>query len=111
MMKEIKAFVRPDKVDEIIRHLKEKGFDNLTVSTAEGTGKFQGNNNFVPQKFAETDNKVAKLELVAEKEDVEAIVWIISDYGRTDNPGDGIIYVSDVLRAIRVKTGDDAFLK
>lgn len=38
-MKEIKAFIRPNKVNDIIHHLKDAGFENMTISLAKGTGK------------------------------------------------------------------------
>ena len=40
-MKEIKAFIRPNKVNEIVHHLNDAGFENITSSLAEGTDKFQ----------------------------------------------------------------------
>ncbi len=40
-MKEIKAFIRRNKVNEIVHQLKSSGFDNMTLSLAEGTGNFQ----------------------------------------------------------------------
>lgn len=48
-MKEIKAFIRPNKVNEIVQQLKENGFENMTISSAEGTGKLQRENAFVSQ--------------------------------------------------------------
>lgn len=104
-MKEIKAFVRPNKVNEIVHHLIENGFENITLSSAEGTGKLQDENAFVSQKFSVTDSEIAKLEIVAEDEDVDTICAIICEYGRTLNPGDGLIYISDVERVYRVKDG------
>ena len=103
-MKEIKAFIRPIKVNDIVFKLKEAGFENVTISMAEGTGKFQDEKAFVSQKFSITDSEIAKLEMVVENNAVETIVSIISEYGKTLNPGDGIIYVSDVEKAFRVKT-------
>jgi nitrogen regulatory protein P-II 1 len=105
MMKEIKAFIRPNKVDDIVHHLKDAGFENMTISSAEGTGKLQDEDAFVSQKFSITDSEVAKLELVVNKNDVDKVVQIISENGKTLNPGDGLIYVSDVEKAYRVKTG------
>lgn len=106
MMKEIKAFIRPNKVNDIVQHLKDAGFENMTISTAEGTGKLQQDEDaFVSQKFSITDSEVAKLELVVGKNDVDKVVHIISEQGKTLNPGDGIIYVSDVNQVYRVKTG------
>jgi nitrogen regulatory protein P-II 1 len=104
-MKEIKAFIRPNKVNDVVHHLKDAGFENITISSAEGTGKFQDENAFVSQKFSITDSEVAKLEVVVKKEKVDTIVSIICKYGCTLNPGDGFIYVSNVEKAYRVKTG------
>jgi len=104
-MKEIKAFVRPNKVNEIVQQLKDNGFENMTISSAEGTGKFQDDKAFVSQIFSITDSPMAKIEIVVKKEKVDTIVSIISEYGKTLHSGDGIIYVSDVEKAYRVKTG------
>ncbi|WP_423128504.1 P-II family nitrogen regulator [Gaoshiqia sp. Z1-71] len=104
-MKEIKAFVKPFKVNDICHHLIEAGFPNLSVSTAEGTGNLENADPSVSTQFSITDSKVAKIEIVCTKNDVDQIVAIISEQGRTGNPGDGIIYVSDVEKIYRVKTG------
>ena len=104
-MKEIKAFVRPNKVNEIVHHLKDNDFENITLSSAEGTEKLQDENAFVSQKFSVTDSPMAKIVMVIEKAKVNTVVSIISEYGKTLNPGDGIIYVSNVEKAYRVKTG------
>lgn len=104
-MKEIKAFVRPNHVNEIIEQLKDNGFENITISSAEGTGKFQDEGAFVSQKFSITDSPTAKIEMVVAKEKINTVINIISEYGKTLNPGDGLIYVSDVEKVYRVKTG------
>ena len=104
-MKEIKAFVRPNKVNEIVHHLIDNDFENITLSSAEGTVKLQDENAFVSQKFSVTDSPMAKIEMVIEKAKVNTVVSIISEFGKTLNPGDGIIYVSNVEKAYRVKTG------
>lgn len=104
-MKEIKAFVRPNKVYDIVNKLKKSGYENITITEAEGTGKFQDEDAFVSLSYSFTDSKIAKLEMVVKKKEVNTIVNIISEQGKTHNPGDGIIYVSDVKKAYRVKTG------
>ena len=104
-MKEIKAFVKPFKVNDILNQLLEAGFPNLTVSMAEGTGHFKGDESNISTHFSITDSKVAKIEIVCHRNDVDKIIDIISKHGRTGNPGDGIIYVSGVEKAVRVKTG------
>ncbi|NOX47750.1 MAG: P-II family nitrogen regulator [Chlorobi bacterium] len=104
-MKEIKAFIRSNKVNDVVHQLKDAGFGHLTISGAEGTGKYQDESRaFVSQKFSITDSKIAKLEMVVKKKEVDKVVSIISQYGKTIHPGDGIIYISDVEKTFRVKT-------
>ena len=104
-MKEIKAFVKPFKVNDILNQLLQAGYPNITVSMAEGTGSFKSDELSLSTHFSITDSKVAKIEIVCNDVDVEKIVSIISTKGRTGNPGDGLIYVSDIQKVIRVRTG------
>lgn len=104
-MKEIKAFVKPFKVNDILNLLLQAGFPNTTVSLAEGTGKFKSDESTLSTHFSITDSKVAKIEIVCNDRDVDQIINIISIRGRTGNPGDGLIYVSDIQKVIRVRTG------
>lgn len=104
-MKEVKAFVKPFKVNDILNQLLEAGYPNITVSMAEGTGNFKSEESSLSTHFSITDSKVAKIEIVCNDIDVEKIVGIISSIGRTGNPGDGIIYVSEVDKVYKVNTG------
>jgi len=104
-MKEIKAFVKPFKVNDILNQLLQSGFPNITVSMAEGTGNFNSDESSLSTHFSITDSKVAKIEIVCDDSEVEKIVDIISTKGRTGNSGDGIIFVSDIEKVYRVKTG------
>lgn len=104
-MKEIKAIVKPFKVNDILAHLLEAGYPNLTVSMAEGTGNFKADESSISTYFSITDSKVTKIEIVCNDDDVENIVRIISTEGRTGNRGDGIIYISEVENVYKVSTG------
>jgi len=104
-MKEIKAFVKPFKVNDILNHLLQAGYPNITASMAEGTGSFKSEELSLSTLFSITDSKVAKIEIVCNDIDVEKIVSIISAKGRTGNPGDGIIYVSEIQSVYKVRTG------
>lgn len=104
-MKEIKAFVKPFKVNDILNLLIQAGYPNTTVSLAEGTGKFKSDDSTLSTHFSITDSKVAKIEIVCNDIEADQIVNIISTKGRTGNPGDGLIYVSDIEKVIRVRTG------
>lgn len=75
-MKEIKAFVKPFKVNDIVHHLLEARFPNLTVLMAEGTGTLENSDPSVSTHFSITDSQVAKIEIVCNKNDVDKIVAI-----------------------------------
>lgn len=104
-MKEVKAIVKKFKVNDILTHLLNAGFPNITVATAEGTGSFKDIDPSLSTHFSITDSEVAVICIICENSDVENIVNIISRYGRTGNPGDGLIYVTPVEKTFRVKTG------
>ncbi len=103
-MKEVKAFVRPEKVDKIVPALKEAGFKNISLTEGEGTGQQMDRPDAAPSlDFYITDSKIVKLELVCKDELAGKAIRIISKLGSTDRPGDGIIYLSNVERVCRVK--------
>lgn len=104
-MKEVKAIVKPFKVNDILNQLLEAGYPNLTVSMAEGTGNFKDIDSSISTHFSITDSNVAIIVIICAEPEVENIVSIISSIGRTGNPGDGIIYVSEVEKVYKVNTG------
>ncbi len=104
-MKEVKAIVKPFKVNDILNRLLESGYPNLTVALAEGTGNFKDIDSSISTHFSITDSKVAIIVIICTDADVENIVSIISAKGRTGNPGDGIIYVTEVEKVYKVSNG------
>ena len=106
-MREIKAFIRQSRTNEIIGALRDAGFNSLTVSEAEGTGKYTKQEDMPSLRFPVTHSKMSKLEIVCKKEDVNNIVKIIHEHGGTGEKGDGLIYVSEVLKTYKVRTGEE----
>lgn len=104
-MKEIKAFVKPKRVQRIIEALSDSGFKSMTLSQGEGTGAFKAKGASPSLDFHITDSPVVKLELVCQNEDAQKAIEIILENGKTPEPGDGIIYLSDIEDAFKIKTG------
>jgi nitrogen regulatory protein P-II 1 len=107
-MKEIKAFVRQKRTNDIIKALRDHDFRSITVTEVEGTGRFTKPDAKPSLKFPLAHSKMSKLELVCKREDVSKIVHIISEYGSTGEKGDGIIYTSDVDQIYKVRTGEES---
>ena len=105
-MKEIKAFIKPSRVQKVVEALRENGFESVTLSQGEGTGAYSRQDAFPSLDFRFTDSKIVKLELVCQNEEAAGAVQLISDNGRSPEPGDGIIYTTEVESAYRIKTGE-----
>lgn len=103
-MKEIKAFVRPKRLSDIVLKLKNAGVCCLTVFEGEGTGHYVNPNKEWPSlKHPYLHSKIAKLEIVVRRQDVEKVIKIIHEEGKTGSSGDGLIYTTDVSQAVKVK--------
>ena len=105
-MKEIKAFIKPKRVQKVVEALSDSGFNSMTLSQGEGTGAFKAKGASPSLDFRITDSPVVKLELVCQNEQARKAIEIIVENGKTPDPGDGIIYVSDIEDAYKIKTGE-----
>lgn len=105
-MKEIKAFVKPNRIQRVIEALSDNGFKSMTLSQAEGTGAFKAKGAKPSLDFHITDSPVVKVELVCQNEEAQEAIEIIVKNSKTEEPGDGIIYVSNVEDAFKIKTGE-----
>ncbi|PKP43542.1 MAG: P-II family nitrogen regulator [Bacteroidetes bacterium HGW-Bacteroidetes-13] len=105
-MKEIKAFIKPNRIQRVIEALSDNGFESMTLSQAEGTGAFKTKGARASLDFHITDSPVIKIELVCQNEEAQTAIEIISANGKTEEPADGIIYISNIEDAFQIKTGD-----
>ena len=106
-MKLITAVVKPFKADEVKDALKGVGVQGMTVSEAQGFGR-QGGHTEVYRGTEYTIDFVPKtrLELVVDDDAVERVVEAIVNAARTGKIGDGKVWVSDVARLTRIRTGE-----
>jgi nitrogen regulatory protein P-II 1 len=106
-MKLITAIIKPFKLEDVKSVLKEAGVQGMTIAEVQGFGRQGGHTetyrgaeyqvDFVPK---------VRIELVIDDGDAERIVDLIAGAARTDKIGDGKIWVSDVDRVIRIRTGE-----
>jgi nitrogen regulatory protein P-II 1 len=106
-MKLIRAIIQPHRLEMVRDALKEKGITGMTAYQAQGFGRQRGHKeiyrgaeyelNFLP--------KIA-LDVVVEDEDSESVLDTIIKSARTGSIGDGKIFMMDVGRAVRIRTGE-----
>jgi len=105
-MKEIKAYLRISKVDEVIRALRTSGAPGITATRVHGVGYGYEPYLFTlaPSELRKTP-EVAKIEVVCEDACADEAVQIIVRAAHTGDPGDGIVFVTPVERAVKIRNG------
>ncbi len=106
-MKLVLAIIKPHKLDEVRQALSDVSVQGLTVSEAQGYGRQKGHTEIYRGAEYET-NLVPKvrIEVVVEDEVAFRVVEAIQHAANTDTIGDGKIFVIDVEKAVRIRTGE-----
>jgi nitrogen regulatory protein PII 1 len=102
-MKMVRAFIRPEKENEVVLALEGSGFQSLTKMPVFGRGKQKGLQ-VGPIYYDELPK--TQLMLVVEDEDTARCIEVIEDKARTGFMGDGKIFVSPVEEAHTIRTGE-----
>ena len=107
-MKLITAIIKPFKLDDVKDALKANGVTGITMSEVRGFGRQGGhtetyrgaeyNIDFVPK---------IGLSVVVDDGDVDQVVDTIAAAARTEKIGDGKIWVSEISRLVRIRTGEE----
>jgi len=107
-MKKIEAIVKPYKLEEIKEALTEIGVSGMTISEVKGYGRQQGHSELYrgAEYIVDLIPKV-KLEIVTTSDRVEEIIETIKENARSGKIGDGKIFVSEVEKIIRIRTGEE----
>ncbi|MBM3739964.1 MAG: P-II family nitrogen regulator [Acidobacteria bacterium] len=106
-MKKIEAIIQPFKLEEVKEAMKSIGVDGMTVTEVRGHGRQKGHKEVYRGREYQVDllPKV-KLELVVADGRVGEVIKALSGAARTGKIGDGKIFVSDVMEAIRIRNDD-----
>ncbi|WP_353568028.1 P-II family nitrogen regulator [Haloferula sargassicola] len=101
-MKEIKAIIRDYLIDEVVDALEQlQDPPAITVSDVRGMGHTERS------ESSERFIRRGRLEIVVPADQADEIVRVIVERAHTGRNGDGIVFVSDVERAVRVRTGTE----
>ena len=107
-MKLITAIIKPFKIDDVKAALQGAGAAGITVSEARGFGRQGGHT----ETYRGTEYKIdfvpkVKLEVVCEDTNVDSIIEAIKTAAQTGKIGDGKVWVVDVERMVRIRTGEE----
>jgi nitrogen regulatory protein P-II 1 len=111
-MKEIRAYIRKERAERVIQKLEEAGVTGMTILDASALAEWADSEAFsFSIQYVQKYSSVVKIELVCQKEKVDELVDVIAKNGHTGKSGDGWIFVSDIEKAVRIKTGEINSLK
>jgi nitrogen regulatory protein P-II 1 len=106
-VKLITAIVKPFKLDDVKTALKDAGVTGMTVTEVQGFGRQSGHTevyrgaeytiDFVPK---------VRIDVLADVADAERVVEVIAAAARTGKIGDGKIWITEVDRVMRIRTGE-----
>ena len=107
-MKLITAVIKPFKLDEVNDALKSNGVTGITVTEVRGFGRQGGHT----ETYRGAEYKIdfvpkVSLSIVVDDEQADMVVDTIATPARTDKIGDGKIWITDVDRVVRIRTGEE----
>jgi nitrogen regulatory protein P-II 2 len=106
-MKLITAIIKPFKLDDVRAALSEIGVSGMTVTEVKGFGRQRGHTelyrgaeyvvDFVPK---------TRIEVAVKNELADQVMEAIVTASKTGKVGDGKIFVTDIIRVLRIRTGE-----
>ncbi len=108
-MREIKAYIRRDKVEDVIDAVMNAGVAGFTLIDVCGLGAAASEQKLWSIEYCKKYSSVVKLEIVCHNKDVEHITEVIRERAWTGHKGDGMIFVAGIAEAIRIRTGDRGY--
>ena len=106
-MKMITAVIKPFKLDDVREALSAIGVQGITVTEVKGFGRQKGHTElYRGAEYVVDFLPKIRLEIAVEDNRVESIIETLIKAASTGKIGDGKIFVMDVERALRIRTGE-----
>ena len=107
-MKLVTAVIKPFKLDDVQDALKAIGAAGITVEEVRGFGRQGGHT----ETYRGAEYKIdfvpkVSLSIVVDEDAVDGVVDTIVSSAATGKIGDGKIWVTDVERLVRIRTGEE----
>lgn len=106
-MKKIEAILKPFKLDDVREALNEIGVTGMTATEVKGFGRQKGHTElYRGAEYVVDFLPKVKVEIVVAADKVDECIDVIINASRTGKIGDGKIFVTDVEKVIRIRTGE-----
>ena len=106
-MKLIIAIIKPFKLDEVRDALTAIGVHGMTIAEVKGYGRQKGHTEiYRGAEYAVHFLTKVRIETAVADDQVDAVIDAITAAAKTGQIGDGKIFVTEIGRAIRIRTGE-----
>ena len=106
-MKIIIAYIRPERLSAVKQELFARELYSLSITNILGAGRQKGYTEMYRGVMTEvTLLKKLRLEICVEDAKAEEAMQAIAKGARTGREGDGVIYMVEGLRGMRIRTGE-----
>ncbi|NAS11191.1 P-II family nitrogen regulator [Poritiphilus flavus] len=106
-MKKIEAIIRKSKFDEVKKALHQIEVNFFSYWDVTGVGNEKQGHVYRGISYSTSDIQRRYLVIVISDEFLDKTLSTIMESARTGNVGDGKVFVSDVMNAYRIRTGED----
>jgi nitrogen regulatory protein P-II 1 len=106
-MTKVECIIRPDRLEDVSDALAELNILGMTTQEVRGCGRQLG----YVERYRGQEYKVRllakkKLEIVVRDEQVDDVIRVVTEAGRTGDVGDGKIFLWRIDDAVRIRTGE-----
>jgi nitrogen regulatory protein PII len=106
-MKKVEAIIKPFKLEDVKEALAEVGVEGMTVVEVKGFGRQKGHTEiYRGSEYTVDFLPKVKIEVVIDDARADTVLNAIVKAANTGKIGDGKVFISEVLEAIRIRTGE-----
>ena len=107
-MKKVDAIIKPFKLDDVREALSAVGITGMTATEVKGFGRQKGHTElYRGAEYVVDFLPKIKLEVAVNDDQLDACIEAITEAARTGKIGDGKIFVTNVERVVRIRTGEE----
>ncbi|MDR1855640.1 MAG: P-II family nitrogen regulator [Desulfovibrio sp.] len=106
-MKKVEIIIRPASFERVKDTLANLGIHGMNYTEIRGFGRQRGHTEVYRGTTMHVDTlPKVKVEVVVHDEAVEKVLDAVIAVTRSGQVGDGKIFITDVIDAVRIRTGD-----
>jgi len=106
-MKLITAIIKPFKLDDVRKAISDVGVQGVTVTDVRGFGRQRGHTEiYRGAEYAVEFVPKIKIEIAVVDTLADQVIEVITNSAKTGKVGDGKIFITDINRVVRIRTGE-----